>query len=209
MISRFIAPLAFFLCLVAATPAHAQMKVGVVDMAKVFTDYYKTKDAEERINVARDAAKKEMDDRLGARNKLIEEINTLNKDSENPASSAAVREAKAKKRDEKVADMRNLERELNDFKTTRERQLQEQAARLRGTIVEEIMKVVNERVAAGAYELVFDKAGNSVSGVPLVLYSREGMDFTNEIITALNKTKSADSAATPKAAPSATPKPKK
>ena len=56
----------------AATPAQAQMKVGVVDMNKVFSEYYKTKDAETRINEARAAAKKEMDDRMEARQKLLD-----------------------------------------------------------------------------------------------------------------------------------------
>jgi Skp family chaperone for outer membrane proteins len=41
------------LCSFAATPVLAQNKVGIVDMNKVFTSYYKTKDAEARLNDAR------------------------------------------------------------------------------------------------------------------------------------------------------------
>ena len=37
---------------------------ALVDMNKVFTAYFKTKDAEDKINDARAAAKKELDDRL-------------------------------------------------------------------------------------------------------------------------------------------------
>lgn len=192
-----LAPAILALCFVAATPAQAQMKVGVVDMNKVFSDYYKTKDAETRINEARAAAKKEMDDRMEARNKMLEEINTLNKDMESKTLGAPAREEKSKQRDDKIAEVRNLEREITEFKNTRERQLQEQAVRMRNGIVEEIMKIVNDRQKADAYDMVFDKSGASMNGVPLILYAKDTMEFTNEVVTALNKAKPA--AATPKA----------
>lgn len=212
MIKRTLAlvPALLALCFLAATPAQAQMKVGVVDMNKVFSDYYKTKDAETRINEARGAAKKEMDDRMEARNKMLEEINTLNKDMENKSLSAPAREEKSKQRDDKIAEVRNLEREITEFKNTRERQLQEQAVRMRNGIVEEIMKIVNDRQKTDGYDMVFDKSGSSLNGVPLILFAKDGMEFTNEVVTALNKTKPAAAAATPKpdapAKPAATPK---
>ena len=40
------------------------IKIGTVDMKKVFESYYKTKDAEAKINEARNAAKKELEDRM-------------------------------------------------------------------------------------------------------------------------------------------------
>ena len=212
MIKRTLAlvPALLALCFLAASPAQAQMKVGVVDMNKVFSDYYKTKDAETRINEARGAAKKEMDDRMEARNKMLEEINTLNKDMENKSIGAAAAQEKSKQRDDKIAEVRNLEREITEFKNTRERQLQEQAVRMRNGIVEEIMKIVNERQKTDGFDLVFDKSGSSLNGVPLILFAKDGMDFTNEVVTALNKTKPAAAAATPKAdapaKPAATPK---
>ena len=36
-------------------------------------------------------------------------------------------------------------------------------------------------------DLVFDKSGMSFNGVPLVMYSRDNYDFTNDVVTALNK----------------------
>ena len=49
------------LCSFAATPVLAQNKVGIVDINKVFTSYYKTKDAEARLNDARAQAKTDLD----------------------------------------------------------------------------------------------------------------------------------------------------
>ena len=44
--------------------ASAQMKIGTLDMNSIFTQYFRTKDAETKLNEARAAAKKELDDRL-------------------------------------------------------------------------------------------------------------------------------------------------
>jgi len=46
---------------------------------------------------------------------------------------------------------------------------------------------VNEKVKAGGLDLVFDKSGMSLNGVPLLMYSKENVDFTNDVITVLNK----------------------
>ena len=40
-----------------AASAHAEMKVGTLDMNNVFTQYHRTKDAETKLNEARAAAK--------------------------------------------------------------------------------------------------------------------------------------------------------
>jgi outer membrane protein len=80
-----------------------------------------------------------------------------------------------------------MEREINEFRQTRERQLQEQALRMREGIVKEITDIVTERVKANSLDLVLDKSGPSLNGVPLVMYARENWDFTNDVISALNK----------------------
>ena len=80
-----------------------------------------------------------------------------------------------------------MEREINDFRQTRERQLQEQAMRMREGIVKEITDVVMEKVKANNMDLVFDKSGVSLNGVPVLMYSHGDVDFTNDIITVLNK----------------------
>ena len=98
----------------------AQLKVGVVDMNRVFTSYYKTKDAETKINEARTSAKKELDERMAAYKKNLEEINKLNEEIQKPELSKEMKDEKAKLRDEKIAETKSLEREINEFRSTRE-----------------------------------------------------------------------------------------
>jgi len=196
--------------------AQGTMKVGTVDMNRAFKEYNKTKDAEAKINEAKNSAKKEYDDRAENYKKALDEINKLNQQLEAPALSAEAKTGKAKERDEKIANIKNMEREINEFRQTRERQLQEQALRMREGIVKEITDVVMERVKSQNLDLVFDKSGMSLNGVPLLMYSRDNVEFTNDIITALNKpgrasdtgtaaTSSPAAAASPAASPAKKP----
>src|SRR5213593_3761974 len=167
--------------------AQGTLKIGTVDMQRAFKEYGKTKDAETKINDAKNSAKKEYDDRAEAYKKALDEINNLNKQLDAPALSAEAKSQKAKERDDKIANIKNMEREINDFRQTRERQLQEQAMRMREGIVKEITDVVMEKVKANNMDLVFDKSGVSLNGVPVLMYSQGDVDFTNDIITVLNK----------------------
>jgi outer membrane protein len=190
-----IAVVATALC-AAAPSANAQIKVGVVDMNAVFTQYFRTKDAEAKLNDARAAAKKELDDRLETLKKAMDEINKINADLEKPELSKEAKDKATKGRDEKVNEARNLDREITEFRGTRERQLQEQFVRMRKDIIDDIMKIVNDKVKTAGFDLVFDKSGMSMGQIPVLVYSRTDLDFSKEIIDTLNKN-----------APKATPAP--
>jgi outer membrane protein len=196
--------LALALAFPIAALAQGTLKIGTVDMQRAFKEYNKTKEAEVKINDAKNAAKKEYDDRAESYKKALDEINNLNKQLESPALSADKKSQTAKERDDKIANIKNMEREISDFRQTRERQLQEQLMRVREGIVKEISDVVMEKVKASNLDLVLDKSGMSINGVPFLLYSHDNIDFTNDIIAVLNKPGRAPSS-TAKANPSATP----
>jgi outer membrane protein len=196
--------LALTLAFPIAALAQGTMKIGTVDMQRAFKEYNKTKEAEVKINDAKNAAKKEYDDRAESYKKALDEINNLNKQLESAALSADKKGQTAKERDDKIANIKNMEREISDFRQTRERQLQEQLMRVREGIVKEITDVVMEKVKANRFDLVFDRSGMSINGVPFLLYAPENVDFTNDIIGVLNKPGRAPSS-TAKANPSASP----
>jgi len=196
--------LALTLAFPIAALAQGTMKIGTVDMQRAFKEYNKTKEAEVKINDAKNAAKKEYDDRAEAYKKALDEINNLNKQLESPALSADKKTQTAKERDDKIANIKNMEREISDFRQTRERQLQEQLMRVREGIVKEITDVVMDKVKGSNMDLVFDKSGMSINGVPFLLFSHDNIDFTNDIIAVLNKPGRAASS-TAKASSSATP----
>src|SRR6266513_2215534 len=141
--------------------AQGTLKIGTVDMQRAFKEYNKTKEAEAKINDAKNAARKEYDDRAEDYKKALDEINNLNKQLESPALSADKKTQTAKDRDDKISKIKNMEREISD--------------------------VVMEKVKANNLDLVFDKSGMSINGVPVVMYSHDNVDFTNDVIVVLNK----------------------
>jgi len=176
-----------------ASTSHAQVKIGTVDMNKIFSAYYKTKDAEARINEDRNSAKQELDERMDTYKKNIDSISKLNDEINKPELSAEAKAAKTKERDDLIQETKSLEREITEFRETREKQLQEQAVRMRNGIVDEITKLVLDKVRTENYDLVMDRSGLSLNGVPILIFAKDGLDFSDDIIVQLNKDKPKDS----------------
>jgi outer membrane protein len=170
-----------------SSTAHAEMKIGTIDMQKVFSAYYKTHEAEDKLKEAQKAYKDELDQRMEAYKKNLDGINKLNEEINKPEQSSASKDQKAQERDSKISETKGLEKEISDFRATREKQIQDQLKRMRDEIVDEIMKVVNDQVKAQSYDVVFDRSGFSANNiVPVLLYSKEGYDFSESVITKLN-----------------------
>ncbi len=180
--------------LAVATPSLHAQRVATVDMNKIFSSYYKTKDAEAKINEARSTAKGELDERMESYKKNLEGINKLNEEIQKPELSKEAKDQKTKARDEKIGETKGLEREINEFRSTREKQLQEQAVRMRNGIVEEITKIVQDIVKTKGFEIVFDKSGSSLNGVPFLISAKDDLDFSQSVIDELNKNRPKDAA---------------
>ena len=180
-----------------ASRAEAQMKIGTIDMQKVFTAYYKTHDAEDKLKEAQKAYKDELDQRMDEYKKNLDVINKLNEEMNKPELSGAAKDQKAQERDAKISDTKGLEKEISDFRQQREKQIQDQLKRMRDGIVDEIMKVVNDQVKAQNYDIVFDRSGFSANNiVPVLLYSRDNYDFSDSVITKLNANRPVEPPAT-------------
>jgi Skp family chaperone for outer membrane proteins len=171
--------------------AQGSMKIGTLDMKLVFDSYYKTKEAEAKINEARNQAKKELDERLETFNKAQADARKLNEEANKPELTEKAKAEKAKVLNEKLQALGTLQREIQEFQQTRERQLSEQSVRSRNSLVEEINKVIGDKVKAAGYDIVLDKSGQSLNAVGVVIFSRDSFDFTNDVVTELNKSKPA------------------
>jgi outer membrane protein len=170
-----------------ASNAQAQLKIGTIDMQKVFTSYYKTHDAEDKLKEAQKAYKDELDQRMDDYKKNLDVINKLNEEMNKPELSGAAKDQKAQERDAKISETKGLEKEISDFRQQREKQIQDQLKRMRDGIVDEIMKVVDDQVKAQNYDIVFDRSGFSANNiVPVLLYSKDSYDFSDSVITKLN-----------------------
>jgi outer membrane protein len=186
-LNRIVSLLALVVGVAAApTSAQAQLKVGTIDMKQVFDSYHKTKDAEAKINESRAQAQKELAERLDTFNKAQEQARKLNDEAGKAELSEKAKAEKVKGLNEKLQELGVMQREVQEFQQTRERQLSEQSVRSRNVLVEEINKIVSEVVKANNYDLVFDKSGQSLNAVNLLVHSKESFDFTVDVVSKLN-----------------------
>ena len=180
---------AFFLISLTASGFASDMRIGIIDMTRVFAEYHKTKDAEDKLNNDKVAIKKEMDERSTRAKELIAKYETLVSQIRDPGISDELRGVHQKKATTLAAEIRSLERERSEFIERRQKQLFEQLERARKAILEEIVKVVSEYAKVENYDLVFDKSGLSPRSIPFLLHSKEGIDFSEQIIAKLNHIK--------------------
>ncbi len=181
--------LSLVLSLAFAGTACAELKIGSVDMKKVFESYWRTKEAETKMSETRATLKRELDERLEKRKELQDSIEKLNDEVKKPELSKESAMKKTKERDDKIAEWQSMMRELQAYQMEKEKQLADQTLRIRNGIVDEIRKVVDDEVKSVGYDLVFDTSGNSINNVPVILYAKESYDFTKVIIDKLNATR--------------------
>ena len=63
--------LAATLLAAGSVSAQTQMKIGIVDMKRVFQEYHKTKEAEKKVNEDKSKAKKDLDQRSAKYQELL------------------------------------------------------------------------------------------------------------------------------------------
>ena len=165
-----------------------QVKIAVVDLGTIFNDYYKTQEASKRMQDQMDSFKKEREDRMTDYRKLIDQINALRDGLKDPTLSAAGKDEKQKKLEEKAIEARTREQEIASYDQNSSKILQDTFLRQRKQILDEIKKAV-EDFSKGKYNMVFDKSGMSMNGTPAVVYQEGLTDISGEITKQLNKDK--------------------
>lgn len=140
-----------------------ELKIGYVNIFKVFNEYGKTKDYDLKL----EQNKKEIEKKLETKKETIEKIQnklSLLKDSEK-----AKEEEKMKK---EVNDYRDAERKaLIDIKKERDEKMKE--------IIEDINKVIEDYAKKNKFDLIVNESA--------VLYGDKAMDITTDIMNLSNK----------------------
>jgi outer membrane protein len=168
--------------------AQAQdLKVGIVDMNRVFAEYYKTKDAEKRVNEDKSTAKKELDERAARYRELMQKWNDKQKMIGDKLLNEELRQQAQKQAADIGSEIKSLERDMDEFRRRRETQLQEQVTRMRKGLMEDIKTRIEDKAKRDNFDIIFDKSGKSPMGVNFLLFSKDGVDFTDEILKELNK----------------------
>ncbi len=176
--------LALLLCAPAVT--HAQVKIGTLNLRKVFEGYYKTKQADEDLKERRAASEKIWSGMLEDFKKDSAEHNKLRAAANDQAASVEEKEKRRKQAEAKLTELRESERSMSQYKAEAEKQLNDTMLRRREGILREIRDKIVTKAKAGSFNLIIDISAESADRTEFVLYYQGLPDLTDEILTELN-----------------------
>ena len=157
-----------------------ELKVGYVNIAKVFEGYQRTKASDAALERQGKQKEAEFEARMADLKKLRESLELLND---------AAKDAKAREVEEKAE-------ELQRFRTNTARNLRRERDRITKDILQEIQQAIEQYAKTNGLSLVLDERS--------LLYGVPTQDLTNAILNLMNSRL----AAAPPAAPAAAPKKK-
>ncbi len=173
-----------FLSLGSVATAQDFTKVAVVDYNAILKEYYKAKDSQKQMEELAGGYQKERNDREAALKTLVEGINALQKDMQDPAISDAKKKEKENQLKAKGEEGQVKQREMMAFGQTASKILEDKRQRLTTELTEEVNKAL-ATVAKNKYNMVFVKP--QVPSPGALIFS-EGMDdVTQQILGILNK----------------------
>lgn len=182
LISSFI----FLLSTNITSLVAAEQKIVVIDMEKVFTEYYKTKIEDAKIRKQTDVFKQYLGSLSDAREKIQVEYIELRDASQNIAISDAERESKRVESLDKYRELQAKDVEIQQYNQQKRRFLIEEYEKIRKGLITEIGNVIKSRAKREGYSLVLDYSGNTQNNIPPVVYYDAGMDITAQIIKEIN-----------------------
>jgi len=175
------------LALLVTASAHAEYRIATVDLGRVFTNYWKTKQAQTAIDEHRTDIEKTGKDMMSTFNKAKEDYQKMVDSMNDPAVSAQERDKRKKAADDKLKDLKDQDDALAQFDRASRASLEEQLKRTRDNIVADIRVAVTAKAKADGYTMVIDTAAQSVNQTPVILYSVPGdNDITDAVIKQIN-----------------------
>ena len=173
--------------LAAAPLQAADMKIGLVDLKKVFDGYYKTKQADTQLKERAGDSEKVLKGMIEDYQKASTDYKDLVDKSNDQAVSGEERDKRKKAAETRLMEIQEIERSLKQFRAQTQNTLDEQKKRMREEILKIIKDLVTDKSKKGGYNLVFDTAAISFNQTEVIMYSSGGNDFTDEILSELNK----------------------
>ena len=176
------------LLLTVAAAAWGAERIAVVDLDKVFREYYKSRIAEETIRTQNESYRSYLVQLNDRREKLAAEARAAAFNSRNialaPEEMRRARTAAA----QAEAALKAVEAEIAAYQENMVKSLRELERTKRAEIVEDIRKAVRRRAAAEGYRYVFDSSGRTLNEQPALLLFPDNCDLTQVVIEDLNRT---------------------
>ena len=166
-------------------PAHAaETKIAVIDLKRVFDNYWKKKQAQAQIDDQKADFEKKFKGMSDDYQKANEEYKKLMEGVNDQAVSDKEREQRKSAAEKKLLEIKEIEQTANLYRKNSTENLDIQSRRMAGNILKDIRELIDAKAKAAGYSLVIDT--QSSADAAIVLYTNGQNDITEEILSQLN-----------------------
>ena len=180
--------LILLLSVVAVATSDAEKpNIGMVDMQKLFAQYYRTEAAQKQFNQDYAGIQKKVNQQLEQINMMISELKSLN---EKLKSESLDENLKQKYSQEFQLIDQQRKMFIEEMKRA-EYEGKKEVARRKAASMQGIMSEIRAKVVSFAekqgYDFVFDKSGKNTNQISFFIYLKDATDITAVILKELNK----------------------
>lgn len=163
----------------AATMLHAATNIYVVNMAEVYSNYYKAKEAAAQIKTSVDATNAELEKMNKQRQDLMKKIQGIQTKAQNPAlAEDAKRKILETEAQPIIVQIRQIEQNMENMRRTTAQKLQENAAGIRKIHMQEISEIIKTVAKEKNADYIIEKT--------VCHFSKPEADITQDVIKAVN-----------------------
>ncbi|MFT5467728.1 MAG: Skp family chaperone for outer membrane protein [Verrucomicrobiales bacterium] len=163
------------------------LKVGLVDFARIQQEYWRTDDERTRFETERDAKMKMVEERRAQMDALIQVHQTAHKKIQDPTLSQDMKNKIGTEGLERRKQIASLDREIAEMESGVQKDLATKANTIQRSLTKEIYDVIGEVAEAMELDFALNRTFG-INGVPTVAYSstKRLPDFSDEVIVKLN-----------------------
>jgi len=162
-------------------------RIVVVQLDRVFNEFYKTKLAGAQIETRKQEIRDELKGREAQLVALDKELSDLRVQINDTALSDEHRGQLRESAADKQLRFNEMQDQARQIAELRNKELEDMSRRMRRGLVEEIREAVREFARTQGYDAVFDASGQTLNGVEALIYYDEKLDITDRVIETMNR----------------------
>jgi len=188
MKKRFLTWASLLVVAAFATPATAEVKIGLIDFARLQREFYKTDQERKKFEEKRSEAREKVEERRNKLKELLQEQQAAEKSLKDPTLSEDKKKEVLESARERVGKITSLQKEAIELETRTNAELAKMANEIQRNLTKEIYDTIGMIAQGKGLDLVFNRTFG-INGVPTLAYSStENLeDFTDEVASKLNE----------------------
>lgn len=168
--------------------AHSgELKVAVADIGRVILAHPKTQTDQLKLEQQAAEYEEERATLLAAMNKLKEEFLQARREAGSLALSKDSKRAKISLAEQKLEELTGFERTVAEKIRQRKLETADMRSQMRRLMVAKIRTIIDKYAKKHKIDLVLDSSAMSLSGIDIVIYFKDKMDITEDLVKLAKK----------------------